>query len=147
MFILFFSIGASALGLSVLCDDLIRYYRNVQLREAAQKAKEKLETFNEDYGSLLENIEQDPNFIRRIAPAVSGSEYLDSNAAYPRATAQELAAARKIIGDPNEENTEPVIPAWLSRCSDPQKRMILFVSGIVLMLISFVSFRPLKNIP
>ena len=143
-FVLFFIVGASALGLSVLCDDLIKYYRNIQLREFARKSVEKLRTFNEDYGSLLENMDQDPNFIKRIAPAVSGSEYLDANAAYPKATARELAIARKAFGDPNEENIEPVIPVWLSRISEPQKRMTLFCSGIALMLISFVCFRPLK---
>ncbi|MBN2590744.1 MAG: hypothetical protein JXA96_12845 [Sedimentisphaerales bacterium] len=145
-FILFFSIGAASLGLSVLCDDLVKYFRNVQLRESTQKSIEKLKSFNEDYGSLLENIEEDPNFIKRIAPAVSGSEYLDANAAYPKATARELAAARKAFGDPNEENIKPVIPVWLSRSCDPQKRMTLFFSGVALMLISFVCFRPLKTI-
>ena len=143
-FILFFSIGASALGLSVLCDDLVRYYRNVQLTESAHKSIEKLKNYNADYGSLLENIEKDPNFIKRLAPAVSGSEYQDANVSYPKATARELAAARKAFGDPSEEDIEPVIPVWLSRCSESQKRMILFFSGVALMLISFVCFRPLK---
>jgi len=144
LFVLFFSVGAAALGLTVLCDDLIRYYRNTQLTEAARKSVEKLTMLNEDYGSLLENIEDDPNFIKRIAPAVSGSEYKDVNAIYPEATARELEAARRAFGNPEEEDSEPVIPEWLSRCSEPQKRLILFISGILLMLISFVCFRPIK---
>ena len=143
-FILFFSIGASALGLSVLCEDLVKYFRNIQLKESAEKSIEKLRRFNEDYGALLKNIEEDPNFIKRIAPVVSGSEHLDTNAAYPKATARELAEARKAFIDPNEQNIEPVIPEWLSRSCEPQKRMTLFISGIVLMMISFVCFRPLK---
>lgn len=147
VFILFFSIGASALGLSVLCDDLIKYFRNVQLRQSAHESIEKLKIFNVDYGSLLENIDEDPNFIKRIAPVVSGSEYQDANGAYPRATARELAAAREAFGDPTKENIEPVIPVWLSRSSEPQKRLTLFICGIVLMLISFVCFRPLKTNP
>ena len=114
------------------------------MTESAQKSVEKLTAFNEDYGSLLENIEEDPNFIKRIAPAVSGSEYKDVNAVYPEATARELDAARKAFGNPEEESIEPVIPEWLSRCSQPQKRLILFCSGIFLMLISFVCFRPIK---
>ncbi len=144
LFILFFSIGASALGLSVLCDDLIKYFRDVQLRESAHEDIEKLKIFNADYGDLLENIEEDPNFIKRIAPVVSGSEYQDANAAYPKATAKELAAAREAFGDPVTQDIEPVIPLWLTRCSEPQKRMTLFFSGIILILISFVCFRPLK---
>ena len=143
-FILFFSIGASALGLSVLCDDLVRYYRNVQLRESAHESIEKLKIFNADYGSLLENMERDPNYIKRIAPVVSGSDYQDPNAINPKATAREMAAARKAFGEQHEENIEPVIPLWLSRCSESRKRMTLFFSGVALMLISFVCFRPLK---
>ena len=143
-FILFFSIGASALGLSVLSDDLVRYYRDVKLRESAQQAKEKLEILNEDYGSILKNLDEDPNYIKRIAPIVSGSEYRDPNAIFPKETAREMAAARKAFEDPNEEAAEPVMPVWLSRSSQPQKRKILFFCGVALILISFVCFRPVK---
>ena len=143
-FILFFSIGAAALGLSVLCDDLVRYYRNVERTESAQKAKEKLEILNEAYGSILKNLDEDPNYIKRIAPAVSGSEYQDANAIYPKATAQELAAARKAFASPEEDIIEPVMPVWLTRCSQPQKKLMLFFSGVALILISFVCFRPIE---
>jgi hypothetical protein len=143
-FILFFSIGASALGLSVLCEDLVKHYRNVQLRKSAHESIEKLKIFNADYGSLLANMEEDPNYIKRIAPVVRGTEYQDPNAIFPQETAREMAAARKAFGIEQEENIEPVIPAWLSRCSESQKRIALFFSGVVLMMISFVCFRPLK---
>ena len=145
LFILFFSVGATSLGMSVLCDDLMKYYINAQSVKTAKQSVVKLEVMNNDYGSILENLEEDPNYIKRIAPVVSGSEYLDANAAYPKATARELAIARKAFSDSDEETIEQTIPNWLNRCSQPQNRKILFFSGVTLMLITFVCFRPVKN--
>ena len=133
------------MGTSVLCDDLVKYYRNVKLTKSAKQSVEKLETLNEDYGSILENLEEDPNYIKRIAPVVSGSEYLDANAAYPKATAREMALARKAFEDSDEKIIKATIPDWLSRCSQSRNRMILFFSGVALILISFVCFRPVKR--
>ena len=145
-FVLFFSIGAAAMGLSVLCEDLVKYYRNVQLTASARKSIEKLETLNEYYGSIIENMEADPNIFRRLAPPSIGAQYKDPNAIYPRTAARQLAAARKALANPNEEEKDPAIPTWLSRCSEPQKRMMLFFAGAALFLVASVCFRPLKNI-
>jgi len=142
---LLFSIGAAAMGLSVLCEDLVKYYSNVELTESAQQSIEKLDNLNEAYDSILQNLEEDPNIYRRIAAPAIGSQYLDANAVYPRVAARQLAAARKALADPNDEGVaESAIPAWLSRCSEPHKRMALFISGVALILVSFVCFRPLK---
>jgi hypothetical protein len=144
-FILFFSIGAAAMGLSVLCEDLVKYYSNIQLTESAQQSTEKLNSLNKAYDSILENLREDPNIYRRIAPAAAGAQYLDANAIYPKTAARQLAAARKALTDPNEETIEPAMPNWLSRCSEPHKRMTLFFSSIALILVALVCFRPLKN--
>ncbi len=145
-FILFFSIGAASLGTSVLCEDLIQYYHNRQLAQAAEKSLEKLKSLNEDYDVVLMSIlEEDPNLVKRIAPVTLGREQPDSNTVYPRATAEQLAAARRALTDPNKETVEPVIPKWLSRCSEPWKRMAIFFSGIVLILISFICFGSVKK--
>lgn len=145
-FMLFFSIGAAAMGLSVLCEDLVKYYSNVELTESAQQSIEKLDNLNEAYDSILQNLEDDPNIYRRIAAPAIGSQYLDENAIYPKTAARQLAAARKALADPNDEEVaELAMPTWLSRCSEPHKRMTLFISGVALICVSFVCFRPLKN--
>ncbi len=144
-FALFFSIGAGAMGLSVLCEDLVKYYSNVQLTESARQSIENLNSLNEAYDSILQKLEEDPNIYKRIAPAASGSQYKDPNAIYPKAAARQLAAAKKALEDSNDEDIEPAMPAWLGRCSEPHKRMTLFFSGIALMLLAFVCFRPLKD--
>ena len=134
------------MGLSVLCEDLVRYYSNVQFTKSAKQSIEKLKTLNEQYGSIIETMEKDPNIYKRVARAAIGAQYQDPNAIYPNTTARQLAAAKKALDDSNEAEIETAIPAWLSRCSEPRRRMELFFSGVILILISFVCFRPLKNI-
>lgn len=144
MFFLFFSIGAASLSSSILCDDLIQYYQNKQLLRTAQESLERLESLNTDYDVLLERLEEDPNLvIDRLAPATFGTESEDPNTVYPRARSRQLAAARKaLMEESNGQSAEAAMPQWLRRCSEPRNRMLLFISGVVLVLISFVSFRP-----
>ena len=143
-FILFFSIGAASLGLSVLCEDLVEYYSNIQLHKSAQKSLEKLEKLNQDYDIVLKNIQEDPNNLKRIAPIVTGNRDTDPNSVNPTATVRQLAAARRTIIEQQEKDLEPQLPLWLVRVSESQKRMILFFSGVALMMISFVCFRPVN---
>ena len=144
LFFLFFSIGAASLSSSVLCDDLIQHYQYKQLMGGAQKSLERLESLNTDYDVLLERLNENPNLVvDRLAPATFGTESDDPNTVYPRATSRQLAAARKaLMEESNREPTEVAMPQWLSRCSEPRNRMLLFISGVVLVLISFVCFRP-----
>ncbi len=144
LFFLFFSIGAASLSSSILCDDLVQYYQNKQLLRAAQESLGRLESLNTDYDVLLERLREDPNLVvERLAPATLGTETDDPNTVYPRAKSQQLAAARKaLMEESNGESAEAALPQWLRRCSEPRNRILLFVSGVVLVLISFVCFRP-----
>ena len=144
LFILFFSIGAASLSSSVLCDDLIQYYHNKQLLGEANKSLDRLKSLNADYDALLKRLEEDPNMvIDRLAPATLGTKTEDPNTVYPRARSRQLAAARKaLMEESNEKPAEAAMPQWLKRCSEPRNRMLLFISGVALVLISFVCFRP-----
>lgn len=146
LFIVFFSIGAGSLAGSILCDDLVQYYQNKQLLKAAQRYLKRLESLNTEYDILLNQLEKDPNLIKRVAKATLGTESEDANAVYPRATARQLAAARKALADdPNHYQTEPAMPKWLSRCIEPRRRIILFFAGAGLILVSFMCFAPAKS--
>jgi len=129
LFFMFFSIGAASLSSSILCDDLIKYYQNKQL------------------DALLKRLKEDPNLIvERLAPATFGTEPEDPNTVYPRANSRQLAAARKaLIEESNRKSAEVAMPRWLRRCCEPRNRILLFVSGVVLVLISFVCFRPARR--
>ena len=149
LFVVFFSIGAASLGISILCDDLVEYYRNKNELAVAQQARDRLESLNADYDVLLEKLEDDPNnIIKPLAPAILGTEPEDANAVYPRATPEQLAKARQVLAqDPNDQSEGPMLPNWLTRCSEPRRRITLFIAGSFLILISFTCFAPTKQPP
>jgi hypothetical protein len=146
LFVVLFSVGAIALAMAVLYPDLLRYYRYNQFLQSARESVEKLESLNAQYDSLLKNIEQDPNLLSRAAPAVIGAEPVDSNAVYPRATAEQLAAAREALEKYDEQKaSEQPLPQYLQRLGHPSYRIIMFVCGGGLVLIAFICFGPAQK--
>lgn len=146
LFIIFFGIGATALSGSILCDDLVRYYHNRHLLKAKPEGTNRLESLIADYDALLVQLEKDPNLVKRIAPATLGTKPDDEEAVYPKATEEQLNAARKVlVQDSNRQVNEPMIPVWLARCSKPPQRITLFLAGTSLILISFMFFGPAKR--
>jgi hypothetical protein len=149
LFALFFSVGAAALSGSLLCGDLARYYRNKQLLKTSEQYLSKLKSLNTDYDVLLRQLKNDPNLIKRIAPATLGIEPEvadskgDENTIYPKLTNEQLAAARKALEKESiQYQNEPAVPGWLTRCSEPRHRIILFFAGAGLILTSFACFAP-----
>jgi len=142
-FVVFFSVGAAALGGAVLCDDFIQYCRNKDMVRDAEASLKRLESLNVEYDGLLQELEKDPDLLKRIVPVTLGTEPNDPNTVYPKARARELAVARKaLVEETEQEPIGPAIPAWLARCSDPPKRIALFIAGASLVLISLVCFTP-----
>lgn len=146
-FVIFFSVGAAALYVSMCCDELVRYYRNKQMLKTMEESKSQLESLITDYEALLGRLEKEPDaLIERIAPAAIGSEPSDTNAIYPKVTAEQLAAAKKVLTeDAEQKSTEPAVPDWLERCSEPRRRIILFLAGAFLILVSFIWFGSAKQ--
>jgi len=145
-FVVFFSVGAATLGGAVLCDDLILYCHNQQLLSAAERSLERLDSLNREYDALLAQLESDPNLLKRIAPATLGTAPEDPNAVYPKTKARELALARKALLElAGEKKPADPVPAWLQRCSDPSRKLGLFVAGAGLVLISLVFFTPKQD--
>jgi len=153
IFMVFFAIGAAAVAGSILCDDLTAYFRNKQLLDDAQEAITQLESLNSEYDVLLSQLDADPNLFERIAPAALGIEHQEPNTVYPSATLEQLAIARRAVSPATSgQGSTPAqvrgltgsprsgIPAWLSRCSEPRRRMALFFVGAGLILTSFICF-------
>ncbi len=146
VFVVFFSIGAAVLSGTVLCDDLLDYFYNRNLLKQAEGHLKKLESLNADYDALLGQLEGNPEELARLAPATLGIEPNDPNTAYPRATADKLAAAKKTLSEePNQAADDEAIPKWLGPCCQWPRRHILFFSGSALVLISFLFFGPTKR--
>jgi hypothetical protein len=144
LFVVFFGIGTAALATSILYDDLLRYYRNKQLLRSSEETLKKLKSLNADYDALLKQLEENPRLLERIAPATLGTEPNDTNTAYPKVTAEQLDAARKVLAEDLKQQSETEIPNWIIRCSKPSRRIILFSAGAFLILISFICFGTTK---
>jgi hypothetical protein len=125
---------------------LVQYYQNQELLRETRESLNRLESLNADYDMLLEKLKEDPNLFRRLVPATLGpdAEHRDANTVYPRATAEQLAAARRALMEDPSPSAAGAMPKWLSRASEPRRRWMLFVCGVVLILTSFVCFRPAK---
>ena len=74
LFIVAFSVGVVSLGLAILVNDLIRHYHNRQLLAESEQLSAKLRQLNTDYEALLKQLREDPNHLKRIAPAAIGAE-------------------------------------------------------------------------
>lgn len=145
-FVVFFSVGAAAICGSILCDEIVGYYNNRQLLAAAEETSHKLQSLNSDYDALLEQLQQDPNLFNRIAPAALGIKPAeDPNTVYPSVKAEELAAARKALTEQTDDPNKTNMPQWLKRCSEPRKKMGMFLSGTFLTLVAFIFFRAEKE--
>jgi hypothetical protein len=143
LFVVFFSIGTAVLSGSILSDDLLRYYQNKQLLKQAETSLTRLETLNADYDMLLQQLQEDTNLIKRIAPVTLGTEPEAEDTIYPKVTIEQLAAAREALTeDSNRKTTEPKMPDWVVRCTKPPQRTVLALAGAFLILISFIWFGP-----
>lgn len=140
-FIGFLGIGAAAMSLAFLTDDLVRYYnRKAQLAYAQQMANW-LEQLNNEYQLLISQLQQDPNILKRVAPAVLGIWPSEPNTAYPQANPQDLLAARQTFLLRRPVPQRPVeIPLWLQRCQRPVYRWAIILLGAGLVLVSFIWF-------
>jgi hypothetical protein len=141
LFVIFFSIGASVLSVSVLSRELLQYYQNRKLLGQAQVSVSRLETLNADYDALLQRLQNEPNMLRRIAPATLGTKPAEEDTIYPKATVEQLVAAKKVLTeDLNQQTGTPGVPGWIVRCNEPPRRFVLFVAGAFLIIISLVLF-------
>jgi len=147
-FIATFTIGSGAIGLCALCNDLVLFHYNLRGLALLEQESDSLRSINQAYGALLQRIDNDPNMIRRIAPAVLGLEPEDANAYYPAAGRHELAAAERTLArHDRSKRSIPTLPTWLERVREPRRRTAIFLAGAVLVLVSFACFGLIKSKP
>jgi hypothetical protein len=146
LFAVFFCIGAIGLSVSVLCEDLLRYYRNSAALNNAEEALERLKSLNEDYEALLLQLSQDPNLLKRVEKITLRNTTPEPNTVYPEVTPEQLESARQALMQAAENKTDqPITPLWLQRSSSQPQRTGLFIAGAFLIVISFVCFRTDKQ--
>lgn len=129
------------MALAALCDDLVLYFENRRALAVLNHEIHSIGALIDMHEDLLGRLRQDPNMIKRIAPAVLGAPPADANATYPLTGLRELSVARETLKNVRSESKLiPEVPNWLLRCSEPRRRTALFLSGCVLILIAFACF-------
>jgi len=153
LFVLFFSIGAGSLSVSILCDEIVQYYRNAELVAESEESLARLKSLNADYDAVIEMLQSDPNdpnSVKHLARVTLGPEHRDPNTVYPRATADQLAAARRVLAAHSDDAASgeagSSMPGWLKRASEPRRKLTLFICGVVLILTSLVCFGRRKDV-
>ncbi len=146
LFIVFFTIGATALCGAILSRELVKYFENAQLLEESTASVEKLESLISDYEELLKQRQDDPNLIKRIIAVTMGGEVNEPNTVYPKLTANELQAAKITLAKQQKEiKKKETIPGFIIRCNEHRRRIGLFLAGASLVMISFICFSPVKK--
>ena len=141
LFCIFFAVGASAISLSILVEEILQQGGNIFLLEEIQADNEKIESLTVDYESQIEQIKNNPEALQRLKQITIGSRPEAEDTAFPRLSEQELAMATKaLMAELGETNRQPNHPEWLVRCSGVKERKTLFFTGAGLILVAFIFF-------
>ncbi|MBL7107098.1 MAG: hypothetical protein ISS77_05785 [Phycisphaerae bacterium] len=140
-FAIFFTIGSAAIVAAILSNELLEHYKNCQLLKNSILTRDKLKGICDDYDVLLEQFENDPNIIDRITTVQLGTERNDPNTHYPKAAAEDILLIKKALQEFEKQTSdEQLAPQWLTRSTEPKKRLTLFVAGSFLILTSLICF-------
>jgi hypothetical protein len=87
--------------------------------------------------------------LKRIAPLTLGEKVKDANQPDVKMTADTLDRAKEALAESSDEEnpkaSEQEVPAWLQRATLDNSRMVLYVAGAGLVLVSFVCFGAKKE--
>ena len=140
-FCLFVGAGLAALTVSILANELLELY---QYRVELQKNEEvnrRLQKLSAEYQAIIEQIENDPNILARLAGVGLGTEPDSIDTAYPQVPEHTRLTAEKILLEQRQSGTdEPAPPPWLLRCNEPLARTIMFLCSAGLIIVSFICF-------
>ena len=139
LFCIFFAIGAGAVALSIVGDEVGDYYNNKNILKKIQADNEKIKSLAAEYDLQIQQLQNDPNTRQRLKYITLGQEPSAKDTAFPKVSEKQLATA-KLPGDSQSTQEQSNIPKWIKRCTDPKLRQGLFFAGAGLILITFLFF-------
>lgn len=139
LFCIFFSVGAGAVALSLLAGELKVYYENKQALWRIEHANREVEQLTERYTQQIEQIERDPNQLRKLRWAVLGEEPNEPGKVFPQVDARELARVMAVI-ETMQEPEPNMVPPWVKRSNQVNMRYGLFFAGAGLIVTTFIFF-------
>ena len=110
-----------------------------------EQANLKIEALNRDHQTLIGQIRSDPNILKRLDTVVLGTLPAEANSPVPAVTTQQLQKAKAVLAEDDSEQPDITPPRWLARCNSRQSRLILFIAGSGLILVSFACFGKLRK--
>lgn len=146
-FMVFSAAGVCAVALAVLSPEWKNLYHLKAAVRQTEQDNQKIEEIIRDHQILAAQINADTNILKRIAPVTLGVEPCEPNQPAVRITAGTLSRAKAILEqhEPQEDSDDSEVPKWLQRCAAVENRIMLFVAGAGLVVVSFVCFGRGKN--
>ena len=146
LFIIFSCLGIAAIGLSMLATEWLDLYTINSKLHKVEQTNRKIEVLNRDHQSLIDRINNDPNMLKRLDTIVLGTASAEANIPVPNITEQQLQKAKAVLAEiDSEKQPETGPPRWLQRCGQSRYRLILFIAGAGLILVSFTCFGKVKT--
>ena len=141
-FCIFFVLGASAIALSILSDEITQNYKNAANLKLIEENSQEIERLLKAYDLQLEQVKNDPEILEKLSERILGTEY-DGEivGADPASTRQERRIATEILNrnsDPNEP--VPMLRTYAKRATKKHVKQGLFLSGSGLILVAFTFF-------
>ena len=144
-FIIFSCIGIMAVSLSMLSPEWLDLYMIKSKLYQVEQTNLKIEALNRDHQELIDKIHSNPDILKRIDKVVFGIDPNDSNnVAVPTITSQQLQKVKAVLAETAPQKHEIIPPRWLQRCGNDRERLILFIAGAGLIIVSFACFGKIK---
>jgi cell division protein FtsB len=146
LFCIFFSVGAGAIALSILAEEIETYFANRRTYAQTMEMNEKIEKLIAEYEAQIEEIEKNPEILKKLERITFGAVEGEEGSEHPRAAVEQLAAARAALLEEMEgKKEEKMIDKWVGRIVEPKARMRLFFAGAGLVLITFMFFGTVRE--
>jgi hypothetical protein len=143
-FCIFFTIGGSAVVLSILTGELETYYRNRNLPIRIKQMNEDISRLTAKYEMQITQIREDPAILRHLESVTFGTVPQSNEAIFPKASGDALLAAKEALSATMNQPLGPdPLPKWLARIAGPDNqrmRLTLLVAGLGLVMVTFIFF-------
>ena len=141
LFCLFFAVGAGAVALAVLADEIRDYCQGGVLLAETLAENEDIRFLTVEYAAQIDEIRKDPNILGRLERVTLGRRGDAEETVFPTASEKLLTeAGTAVLEDLQADRPVYKIPTWVERISEPNIRYSLFFAGAGLVLVTFIFF-------
>ena len=145
LFVVCSAVGILSIALATLGHEWESLYDTKAAVIQTERNNVKIEQIIKDHEVLTGQIATDPNILAKIAPLTLGSDVNDPNERRANITAEMLDRAKAVLNSEDDAASLPQPPIWLQRSTTDENRIILFVCGAGLVVVSFACFGKMKK--